>query len=174
MTDFNDITPTAGDAANSFEYIFDMCVDPTAEAPEWKNIPDITGLTPTATPKQKDGTTYAHKGQTSQDKTGEDFTLSVQIKGIRQADGEFQDYLVDLIKAADSKGQANIVGLRYYDAYSKVLAYQLTASVNWSRANTGNDDLEFFSFEFTGKGDRVRIESPAAGGEVEPTDPEEN
>lgn len=160
MTDFDDIAPTAGDVGNSFEWIWDITSDATAPTPTWLNVPDITGLNPAPAPKFKDGSTYANKGQTSQSKTGEDFTLSVQVKGVRDVTGEFQPELLVLIEAADAIGADNVIGFRYYHATSAALAYQGTAAVRWTRANTGNDDIEFFSFELTGQGDRVKIANP--------------
>ena len=164
MTDFDDIAPTPGDVGNSFEWIWDITADPTALPAAWVNVPDITGLTPNPAPKYKDGTTYANKGQTSQSKTGEDFSLQVQVKGVKDVTGEFQPELLILINAADAIGDANVIGFRYYHASSPSLAYQGTAAVNWSRVNTGNDDIEFFQFELTGQGDRVKISNPAAAG----------
>lgn len=160
MTDFDSISPTAGDVGNSFEWIWDITSSPTSQTPTWINVPDMTGFTPNAAPKFKDGTTYANKGQTSQSKTGEDFTLQVQVKGVRGSNGEFQSELLVLIEAADSIGADNVIGYRYYHATSPSLAYQGTAAVNWSRVNTGNDDIEFFQFELTGQGDRAKITNP--------------
>jgi hypothetical protein len=161
MTTLDDIAPTAGDVGNTFEWIFDITADPTLPTPTWLNVPDMTGFTPNATPKLKDVTTYANKGQTAQRKTGEDFALSVQVKGVRDETGEFQPELLALINAADSDGDENIIGYRYYHATSAALAYQGTAAVSWSRVNTGNDDPEFFQFELTGQGDRKKITNPA-------------
>lgn len=158
MTSFNQIAPTQGNAGNSFEWIWDIASDP--KTPVWLNVPDITGLNPNPNPKFKDGTTYANKGQTSQTKTGEDFSLQVQVKGVRDANGEFQPELLALIAAADSYGKSNIIAYRYYHATSAALSYQGTAAVNWSRANTGNDDVEFFQFELTGQGDRAKVANP--------------
>lgn len=160
MTLFDDIAPTTGDVGNSFEWIWDIAADYTEVSPTWLNVPDITGLQPNPTPKYKDGTTYANKGQTSQSKTGEDFALQVQVKGVRDSSGEFQPELVALIDAADSIGADNVIGYRYYHATSPSLAYQGTAAVEWSRVNTGNDDLEFFQFTLTGQGDRAKITNP--------------
>jgi hypothetical protein len=161
MTLFDDIEPTAGDVGNSFEWLWDITAEPTAPEPVWTNVPDITGLQPNPSPKFKDGTTYANKGATSQSKTGEDFALQVQVKGVKDVAGEFQPELVILIEAADSIGADNVIGYRYYHATSAVLAYQGTAACNWSRVNTGNDDIEFFQFELTGQGDRLKIDNPA-------------
>lgn len=159
MTAFDDLAPTQGDQGNSFEWLWDINTG-TVETPVWSNVPDITGLTPNATPKLKDGTTYANKGSTSQSKTGEDFTLAIQVKGVKDETGEFQAELIALIEAADAVGGDNVLGYRYYHATSPSLAYEGTASVNWSRANTGNDDLEFFSFDLAGQGDRKKITNP--------------
>jgi hypothetical protein len=87
--------------------------------------------------------------------------MSVQVKGVKDEAGEFQPELVALIEAADGIGRDNIIGYRYYHATSAVLAYEGTASVTWSRVNTGNDDLELFQFELTGQGDRKKIANPA-------------
>lgn len=159
MTAFTDVAPTQGDNGNSFEWIWDIATDKSN--PVWLNVPDITGLNPSAPPKQKDDTTYANKGQTSQAKTGEDWTMQVQVKGVKDETGEFQPELVALINAADGSGDDNVIGYRYYHATSSVLAYQGTAGVEWTRANTDNDSIEFFSFTLTGKGDRHKIANPA-------------
>lgn len=159
MANLADIAPTQGDNGNSFEWLWDISSD--TESPTWLNVPDITGLTPAAPPKLKDDTTYANKGQTSQTKTGEDFTLQVQVKGVKDETGEFQPELIALITAADSTGDDNVIAYRYYHATSAALAYQGTATVEWTRANTDNDSVEFFSFTLTGRGDRVKITNPA-------------
>ncbi|MGI6878837.1 phage tail tube protein [Microbacterium sp. gxy059] len=161
MTTFADIAPTQGDTGNTFEWIWDITADPFIEDPTYLNVPDITGLTPAAPPKLQDSTTYANKGQTSQSKTGEDFTMQVQVKGVKDETGEFQPELVALIEAADGIASDNIIGYRYYHATSKALAYAGTAAVNWSRVNTGNDGIEFFQFDLTGQGDRRKIPNPA-------------
>lgn len=159
MTKYDDVKPTPGDAGNSYEWMYDINTG-TAAVPVWKNIPDITGLTPTATPKMKDGTTYANKGGTANKKVGEDFALAFQIKGVKDQTGEFQPELVALIEAGDAKDEDNILPYRYYHATSGVLAYEGTAAVSFSRVNTGNDDLEWFAIDLTGQGDRKKIANP--------------
>jgi hypothetical protein len=160
MTTFADIAPTAGDQGNSFEWMWDINTG-TDETPTWLNVPDITGLTPTPTPTMVPSTTYANKGNTSQTKVGESFTLAVQIKGVKDSTGEFQPELIALIEHADAKGDANTVGYRYYHATSAVLAYQGTAAVDWTRTNTDNASIEMFSFVLTGQGSREKIANPA-------------
>ena len=159
-TQYANVKPTAGNQAGSYEWLWDITATPAVTTPTWLNVPDITGLTPTPSPKLKDGTTYAHKGSTAQSKTGEDFTLAASIKGVRDTTGEFQPELLILFAAADAKGAANIVGYRYYHASSPSLAWKGTAAVNWTRDNTGNDDLEMFALTLTGQGDRIKIANP--------------
>jgi hypothetical protein len=160
-TTFATLKPTAGAQAGTYEWLWDIAVVPTgATSPTWVNVPDITGLTPTPAPKFKDGTTYANKGQTSQQKTGDDFTLAVSVKGVKDTTGEFQPELLILFAAADAVGAANILLYRYYHATSPSLAWSGSAAVQWSRDNTGNDDLEMFGFTLTGQGDRKKITNP--------------
>lgn len=160
MTTIDTLAPTAGDLANSYEWLWDITANPTAVTPIWVNVPDITGLTPTPAPKYKDTTTYANKGNTTQTKTGEDFTLTVSVKGVKDETGEFQDELLVLFAAADAIGAANVIGYRYGHATSPSLAWKGTAAVEWSRGNTGNDDPELFAFTLTGQGDRQSITNP--------------
>jgi len=161
MTALNQIAPTLGSNANSYEWMWDICTNPAESPRKYMNVPDITGLAPLAPPKNQDDATYANKGQDSQSKIGETFSLQVTVKAVLDANGELQPYLIALIKAADATGSDNIIGHRYYHATSEILAYEGTAGVEWVRQNTGNADLEFFSFTLTGKGDRKRIPNPA-------------
>lgn len=160
MTSFTDVAPTQGDNGNSFEWLWDVCADPTADPKVYLNIPDITGLNPAAPPTLQDDTTYANKGKKSQAKIGEDWSMQVQIKGVKDDTGEFQPELLVLIAAADPDSDG-IVGYQYYHATSAALAYEGTAVVEWTRANTDNASTEFFSFTLTGRGDRHKITNPA-------------
>jgi hypothetical protein len=160
MTDFDTVAPTQGDNGNSFEWLWDIAAFvPNDPAPAWVNVPDITGLDPKPTNQMKDDTTYANKGKTSQAKIGEDFTLAVQVKGVKDLTGEFQPELLILLAATDPDSDG-LIRYRYYHATSPSLAYQGTAVVEASRANTDNNSTEFFSFNMTGKGDRTKITNP--------------
>lgn len=166
MTSFDGIAPTVGDNGNAYEWIWDVAALPAGGLSaitdtDWKNVPDITGLNPSAPPQTQDGTTYANKGNPSQDKIGETFTMPVNVKGVKDTTGEFQPELLILLEAGDAKGAANVIAYRYYHATSATLAYQGTANVEWTRQNTGNTDTEFFSFTLTGRGDRTKITNPA-------------
>lgn len=164
MTAYTDVKPTPGDIANSYELIFDIAIIPVgATTPVWLNVPDITALNPQFAAKLKDITTYAHKGSTAQAKIGDDFTLDFNILKIRDNTGEFQPEWLVLKTASDSKGAANNLLFRYYDALGASDAYQGTAAIaRGNRVNTGNDDPGFDSFAFTGVGQVLPIVNPAA------------
>lgn len=160
MTKYEDVKPTAGDVANSYEYIFDINTG-TEEVPEWTNVPDITALNPQFSAKLKDIATYAHKGASAQAKVGNDFVLDFNILKIRDATGEFQAEWLALKEAADATGEANNIGFRYYDALGASDAYQGVAAVSrGNRPSTGNDDPGFDNFVLTGVGPVVPIENP--------------
>lgn len=162
-----DIAPTRGTNRSSYEWILDVAAVPEgATTPSWLTIPDITALQPNSTPTQTEGGTYGHKGQQSQDTIGEGFNLSVNVKVITDEDGEVIPGLELLIDAAnalldDARADDRVVLVRYYHYKIASLAYQMTADVNWTRANTGNTDNEFMSFTLTSKGDRKAITNPA-------------
>lgn len=163
MTTLDDIAPTQGDMAFAYETIWDIAALPAggAEVTTWLNVPDITGLAPAAPPVTADNTTYANKGNSSTVKIGETFTLAVNVSPVRDAEGEFQPELLLLLEAADSKGVDNTIAYRYYDSASAAIAFQGTARVEYTFANTGATDQKIFAFTLTGNGDRVKITNPA-------------
>lgn len=170
MTKLADVKPTVGNAAGSFEWLLDIAVVPASGdlttipatgTGAWKNLPDQNSMNPTNAAKRKDRSTYANKGQTKSTKRGSDFSMSTSILGVRDSSGEFQAALVALLTAAEADGDANNLAYRYYHATSPSLAFMGTAGVEWTRANTGPDDDEWFDFALTGQGDRVKITNPA-------------
>ncbi|GAA4176590.1 phage tail tube protein [Gryllotalpicola koreensis] len=172
MTQPADIAPTQGDMAFAYETIWDIAPLPEGglsaitEA-SWQNVPDITGLNPSAPPTTQDNTTYANKGNPSTVKIGETFTLAVNVSPVRDTAGEFQPELITLIEAAESKGIENVIAYRYYDYKSAAFAFRGTARVEYTLANTGATDQKVFAFTLTGTGDREKISNPAlaaAGG----------
>ncbi len=162
-----DIAPTRGTNRSSYEWILEVAAVPEGSTtPTWLLIPDITALQPNSTPTQTEGGTYANKGQQSQDTIGEGFSLSVNAKVITDEDGEVVPGLELLIDAANAlldqaRAGERVIKVRYYHYEIASLAYEMTAEVNWTRANTGNSDNEFMSFTLTSKGDRKVITNPA-------------
>ena len=162
MTAYADVQPTAGDVANSYEYIFDVAVLPTGDTePTWVNVPDITALNPQWTAKLKDIATYAHKGASAQKKVGSDFALDFNILKVRDESGEFQAEWLLLKNAADADGDDNNIAFRFYDALGASDAYQGKAAVSrGNRPSTANDDPGFDNFSLAGVGRVEPITNP--------------
>lgn len=153
--------PTVGSPANSYELVWDIDTG-TAETPTWVNIPDITGVNPSATPKLQDTATYANHGNEAMSKTGETFTASFDVLAVRDSAGEFQAELLALLalSAPETRGQAAVGHFRYYDEMGASYAFEFSGTVQDTRKNTGNADPAFFSFTITGKGERKTIVNP--------------
>lgn len=165
MTSFTDVKPTVGAASNSFEKIVDIQPYGTGEAVEgsWTNIPDITSFNPTRPPITADTTTWAHKGGTSTQKTGESFTATVNVLKIRNAeDADFQDWYLTLLRASEGDDTANLVHIRWYDALGASEAYQAIASVQIAPQTTGNAEKGWDTVTFTGDGKARPIANPVA------------
>ena len=85
---------------------------------------------------------------------------------MKNSEGKVQPFIAMLLAAA----QANIKGgdptkkvikVRVYHEWIEELSWEFTAEVSFQRKNTGNADIEFFSFTLTSKGDREVVENPA-------------
>lgn len=168
MANATDVAPTRGTNRSSYEWIMEVGLLPAdpGDPIDYQLIPDITALQPNSTPTQTDGGTYANKGQQSQDTVGEGFNLTVNVKVVTDEDGDVIPGLTFLIEAANAmldqeRAGERVVAIRYYHYKIANLAYEFTAEVNWTRANTGNADNEFLSFTLTAKGDRKPITNPA-------------
>lgn len=166
-TTFDDIKPTPGAASNAFEVILEVqpygTGTPTDEA--WEVVPDITSFAPQFAPKTSDTTTYAHKGAASNTKIGSDWSASFNILKIRGENNDFQASYHVFKNAADGKGTANLLHVRYYDALGAAEAYQGVASVSGlDRQGTGNEDKGWMTVNLTGDGEFKSITNPVKAG----------
>lgn len=175
MTRPADIAPTQGLTASSYEWILEVGVIPTTPgAPiDWLTYPDITALQPNPTDRTSDGSTYANKGQEDTSIIGESFNLSLNAKVVKNQDGDLHPALALLVEAANAKlpggnPARKVIAARFYHYSIASMAYQYTAEVSWTRANTGNADNEFLSLTLSAKGDRRVIPNPALQPEVAP------
>lgn len=167
MTDYADVKPTVGAAANAFEKILDIQPygDGTPVEGAWENVPDITSFNPTRPPITADTTTWAHKGGQSNTKTGESFSATFNVLKIRNTvDNDWQDYVITLLRASEADGTGNLVHYRYYDALGASEAYQGVASVQMAPQSTGNTDKGWETVTLTGDGRATPITNPIAAG----------
>ena len=164
------IAPTQGTNASSYEWILDLAAMPVAPEtePDYIAYPDIKDVQPNASDKTADGTTYANKGQDDVSVIGETFTLALNAKLLKNSAGEIHPAMKLLLDAANSKlpggdPSKKVIMCRYYHYWVEELAYEFSAEVSWSRANTGVADVEFLNVTLTSKGDRKLIDNPALG-----------
>lgn len=165
MTDYADVKPTIGSTANSFETILDIQPYGTGTPDEaaWENVPDVTAFNPSRPPITADTTTWAHKGSTSTQKTGESFTATFNVLKIRNSvDNDFQDYYLTLLRASEADGSDNLVHFRYYDALGASYAYQGIASVQVAPQDTSNAGKGWDTVTLTGDGKATPIANPLA------------
>lgn len=174
MTKPNEVAPTRGVNGNSYEWIMEVGALPAnpGDPIDYMLLPDITALQPNSSPTTTDGGTYANKGQANQITTGEGFTLNVNVKVVYDNDGNVIPAVALLIEAANAlldqdRAGDRVLAVRYYHYRIPQFAWEFTADVSWTRANTGNTDLEYLQITVTAKGDRKVIANPAlAGGAV--------
>lgn len=165
---FTPTKPTQGINGNSYEFYCDVASLPVSPATEktWLSAPDITGLQPNPSSKTADGTTYANRGQDDTVTIGESFTVAFDAKAVKNAEGNVQPFISLLLAAAQAniKGgdkTKKVIAVRVYHEWIEELSWEFTAEVSFQRKNTGNADIEFFSFTLTSKGDREIVANPA-------------
>lgn len=168
MADFTPAPPTQGQNGQSYEFHCDVAALPAAPEtePTWLRAPDVTGMNPSASPKTADGTTYANRGQDDVSTVGETFTTVFDAKAVKNTTGDVQPFISLLLAAAQAhlKGgdpTKKVIKARVYHEWIEELSWEFTAEVSFSRKNTGNADIEFFSFTLTSKGDREVVPNPA-------------
>ncbi len=161
-TEYDDVVPTEGSVAQSYEFIVDVAAPPVAPAEKaYVNVPDITSFNPQFPAQLQDITTYANKGQQSQTKVGSAPTAAFNILKIRDNTGEFQPEWLILKTASDKTGKANLVWLRWYDALGASDAYEgLFLVVRDGRPETGAQGPGWDAFTFTAAGPVTPIENP--------------
>ena len=167
--------PTQGVNGNSYEMKLDVAPLVVSPAePSWLVCPDITALQPNPSPKTADGGTYANRGQDDPVGIGESFTLGYDAKVVRNSEGKVAPYMGLLLAASNAHlpggdPSKKVIMARAYHEWIAELAWQFTAEVSFQRKNTGNADVEFFSFTLTAKGDRKVIPNPALDAPSAPT-----
>lgn len=126
---------------------------------------DVNNLLPTPTPVTVAREVYGTKGVQSIDKIGDNWVITFSVEGVRDATGAIvQPWLVELIKIAGLKGQANKVETQWFDALDDALpAHEGWFSVSYVPGNTGYADKALFNFTLTSDGVVPEIPSPIAG-----------
>lgn len=164
--------PAETSLGKSFEYGLDIQTG-TSETPEWTTVRRISGWTPSFPPTTQDVATYDDRGATSEEVTARSFSASFTVQGNRSlTTGKYLPEVEALLAAARGVGAAAVAEVRWYhkpdvgtpdpdDAGSALVTVDMT------RQNTGNAEIESFSVTLTGRGRAQAITNPFTGWPVE-------
>lgn len=165
---FTPAPPTQGLNGQTYEYHCDVAALPTLPAtePTWLRAPDVTAMQPDPAKKTADGGTYANRGQDDQSTVGESFKFTFDAKAVKNSEGKVQPFISLLLAAAQAHlegGDASkmVIAARVYHEWIEELSWEFTAEVSFTRKDTSNAGIEFFSFTLTSKGDRKVVPNPA-------------
>lgn len=148
----------------SFEYGIDVKLGGV-----WQAIRRISGWQPAYPPATTDTTTYDDLGNPNTDVTGRGFTGAFTVQGNRSlTTGLYLPELEAILAAAKGKGEQAVLEVRWYHkpeigTPNPTDAGTAVVTVEASRQNTGNADIEVYSVTLTGKGEFTPITNPFAG-----------
>lgn len=157
------VAQTDGTPGNSFEFL--LGIQPAAGGAHVRTA-DITNVNPAFTAKNRNRQTYAAKGVDSMLKYGETLVLTWDHEVVRDANGQYDAILQDLVDASKSKGQANLRSIQAYDALGADYAFQSKFAISISRSGTDWDSAAFFTITATQYGATTWIDNPVLVGNV--------
>lgn len=160
--DWDTLTPTDGTPGNAFELGLDVKIGAA-----WVNVPDITALNPQPQAQTRNRSTYAAKGKPLPTTFARGMQLSVNVEQVRDDAGQYQDELQYLLDKGWLLGQDNEVEIRVFDTLGADYAFQMMATVEISRPNTGDTDAGFWGFTLTATNDPTKIANPV-NDDIEP------
>ncbi len=167
--------PAATTLGKSFEYGLDINLG-TYATPVWQSIRRISGWAPTYPPVNADVSSYDDRGAPSNEVTARSFAAQFTVQGNRSLiSGLYLPEMEALIAAAKGIGNAAVADVRWYHKPDEGTpnphdAGRALVTVEATRANTGNAEIEIFSISLTGRGRFEPIPNPFAGWDVtEPT-----
>lgn len=160
--------PAGTTLGKSYEYGIDINLG-TYAAPVWQPFRRISGWAPTFPPVTTDVQTYDDLGADNQDVTGRSFAGAFTVQGNRSlTTGKYLPEVEAVIAASRAKSEAAVIDVRFYHkpesgTPNPTDAGRALATVEVSRQNTGNADIEVHSVAITGKGEYEPIVNPFQG-----------
>lgn len=133
--------------------------------PVWSTVYGMTDFKPTLSPGMQDDSDYETDGWDSSTKTSQGWAIEATIL-IKKESGDLGVALKKFRDAAELFGTSGTVDVRWFDKDGMDEAYRGTGFVEYSRANSGNKDLDAVSVKITGRGARTKIVNPIAGSTV--------
>lgn len=137
----------------------------TTAVPVWATVFGITDFKPTLSPGMQDDSDYETDGWDSSTKTSQGWMIEATIL-LKGDDSDLTPALIKLRDTAELFGTSGIVEVRWMDKNGLPEAYQGSGFVEYSRANSGNKDLDAATVKITGRGARTKITNPIAGSTV--------
>lgn len=170
--------PAGFEHASSYEYAMDVNLG-TPAAPLWQRVRLVTNLAVTRPKQTRDEQTYEDNGAANQGIMGVGHNIVVTLDTPRKADGSRLPEYAKMRAAANSKGEANTLHVRWYDfpktpgmAPDPDDAWEGYVTTDESWVNTGpGGEVRAAQFTLAGKGEAVKIANPAStpGASVPPS-----
>lgn len=161
----------ANESEIGFSYELGVQVDVSAHGEEekWIDVRFAKSLAPTQEAKTQDGATYDDKGADHPIKTGESWSLAMEVQQHRMEDGSYLPE-IEALKARtepDARGNQATAHIRWFDkpATGKPNpndAYEGYGTVSITRSDTSVNGLGGWNITITGQGPRTRIRNPLA------------
>lgn len=160
--------PAGTTLGQSFEFGLDVNIG-TAGAPIWQPVRRMSGWAPTYPKVTQDSATYDDRGAPNEDVSGRGFATAFTVQANRSATtGLYLPEIEAFLKAGKSKRDAAVLDVRFYHKPDSGTPHPTDAgrasvTVEISRQNTGNADIEVYSVSLTGKGEYTPIANPFTG-----------
>ena len=160
--------PAGTTLGQSFEYGLDVNLG-TYASPNWQPVRRISDWAPTYPKVTADTATYDDRGAPSEDVTGRGFAGAFTVQSNRSiTTGLYLPEIEAFLAASRTKGSAAVLDVRFYHKPDSGTAHPTDAgrafvTVEITRQNTGNADVEKFSVSLTGKGEYTPIANPFTG-----------
>lgn len=160
--------PASTSLGKSFEYGLDVNLGTTA-SPSWQPVRRMSGWTPSFPATTQDIASYDDRGAPSEEVTARGFSATFTVQGNRSlTTGAYLPEVEALMAASKGTGNTAVLEVRWYhkpdvgtpnpdDAGSALVTVEIT------RQNTGNAEIESFSVTLTGRGRPQQITNPFAG-----------
>ncbi|WP_337004107.1 MULTISPECIES: IPT/TIG domain-containing protein [unclassified Microbacterium] len=161
----NKTLPAGTTLGQSFEYGLDINLG-TFGGPSWQEIRRMSGWAPTFPKVTQDAATYDDQGAPNEDISGRGFAGAFTVQANRsQTTGLYLPEVEALVNASRRDREQAVVDVRFYHkpktgAPHPTDAGRVSATVELSRQNTGNAEIDIFAISLAGKGAYTPIANP--------------
>lgn len=160
--------PAGTTLGKSFEYGLDINLA-TFALPSWQFCRRMSGWAPTFPKVTSDVATYDDAGAPNEDVTGRGFAAAFTVQANRSlSSGLYLPEVEKILLAARSKNELAVLDVRFYHKPAIGTpnpndAGRAFVTVEVSRQNTGNAEIEVYAVSLAGKGEYTPIVNPYTG-----------